>query len=317
MSDAGDAPRFSILVAAHNASGTLSATLESVSAQTFDDWEVCVVDDGSTDSTFDVAATHAAGDDRFKVVAQANRGTAAARNAAARIAKGELFAILDADDLYLPDYLASMDRFIGEHPGYDIYSCSGYYLYPSGLRLPVPRSGRFRHVTSYSLEDMLDRTHLFVIAVVTRAAFESVGGFREGVYAEDYDLWLRLLASGATHIQDPEKLAVYRVKADSKSSDRLTNVESVISVLEHLRERVELTASAQAALGASLDRQAKLAELSKLERRLSSGDYRGARVAFTSLGSALSTRPRYLGGLAIMWASPRLYRRVFLDGGLK
>ena len=99
-------PTVSVLVPAYNASGTLRETLASVMRQTFGDFEVIVVDDGSSDSTSAVAAEFAASDPRFQIIQQKNGGVAAARNTALAASCAELIAPLDADDLWHPEKLA-------------------------------------------------------------------------------------------------------------------------------------------------------------------------------------------------------------------
>ena len=96
----------SVLIPAYNAQATLLRTLQSVEQQSFGDFEVIVVDDGSRDDTARIGADFAAGDARFRLVRQANAGAAAARNAALALARGEWIAPLDADDLWHPDKLA-------------------------------------------------------------------------------------------------------------------------------------------------------------------------------------------------------------------
>lgn len=101
----GPAPRVSVVIPAFNASGSLGETLASVQAQTFNDFEVIVVDDGSSDATGAVAARFAALDPRFRCVRRDNGGVAAARNAALELARASLVAPLDADDLWHPEKL--------------------------------------------------------------------------------------------------------------------------------------------------------------------------------------------------------------------
>lgn len=107
MSDLGRAlgPEVSVLVPAFNAEATLRETLESVARQTFTNFEVIIVNDGSTDATARIAAAFANADQRFRVVEQRNAGVAAARNFALGLATGAWVAPLDADDLWHPEKL--------------------------------------------------------------------------------------------------------------------------------------------------------------------------------------------------------------------
>ena len=111
-------PKVSVLVPAYNAAATLAATLDSVRQQTFTDWELVVVDDGSTDTTAEVA--RACQDPRIRLIRQTNTGLAGARNQGFAQARGEFFAILDADDLARPDRLAMQVAFMEDHPQVDL-----------------------------------------------------------------------------------------------------------------------------------------------------------------------------------------------------
>src|SRR5436190_16475309 len=98
-------PTVSVITPAYNVAPYLADAIESVLGQTFGDLELIVVDDGSPDATFDIAADYARRDRRVRVVRQKNGGISTARNHAMRLARGSFFAILDSDDLWLPPYL--------------------------------------------------------------------------------------------------------------------------------------------------------------------------------------------------------------------
>lgn len=109
---ARDVARISVLVPAYNAAATLQETLASIAQQSYGDFEVIIVDDGSSDATHEIATAFARRDPRFRVIRQANGGVAAARNTALAAARCALVAPLDADDLWHPDKLAlQLQRF--------------------------------------------------------------------------------------------------------------------------------------------------------------------------------------------------------------
>ena len=123
-------PRVSVITPAHNAAAHLAETLDSVFAQTYADYEVVVADDASTDDTAAIVARYA---DRMRYVRSAsNVGPAGARNLAIEHASGELLALLDADDLWLPDYLAEQvalyDREERARPGVGVVGCDAWML---------------------------------------------------------------------------------------------------------------------------------------------------------------------------------------------
>ena len=114
----GRAPKVSVLVAVHNAGPFLSPTLESVLAQSFQDFELIVIDDGSTDGC--LAAAAAIADDRIAVLSQSRQGAPAALNTGLRRASGEFIAFLDHDDLWLPNKLETHLACFDAHPDADL-----------------------------------------------------------------------------------------------------------------------------------------------------------------------------------------------------
>lgn len=228
-------PRFSVVVPAYNASATLPETLDSMLAQEFASWECVVVDDGSTDSTASIIETYVERDSRFKLVRQENRGTAGAYRSGIAAARADLLAICAADDMLLPGHLLVMDELATRCPGYHIYSCNGEFLYhESGERKVVYSEGEWLAEHSMSFEDVIARCFFSVGAAFRRESYDRVGGHRPGVYVDDYDLWLRMMARGAQHLYTPEVLAVHRLSSFQQTA-RLGRVfESNIEVYRHL-----------------------------------------------------------------------------------
>lgn len=109
----------SIIIPAYNAQAYLRECLESVLAQSYTDWEAIIVNDGSTDSTLDIALSYAALDPRFRVITTENRGVSAARNVAIRASKGEWITFLDSDDSIVNDALSVLVR-VTDRPDVDI-----------------------------------------------------------------------------------------------------------------------------------------------------------------------------------------------------
>ena len=107
---------FSVVIAAYEAASTVGGAIQSVLAQTRQDFEVIVVDDGSRDDTAAVAAAIAAKDQRVSVRSQPNGGPSAARNSGIAAGKAELVSMLDSDDLWLPEYLEKMGAALEADP---------------------------------------------------------------------------------------------------------------------------------------------------------------------------------------------------------
>jgi glycosyltransferase involved in cell wall biosynthesis len=210
---------------AYNSAETIAESIESVLAQTFSRWELIVVDDGSADETYEIATAYARRDPRIRVLRIEHGGCGAARGAGARIARAPYIARLDSDDLYLPEYMAEFAEFIQAHPGHGIYSCNGENFHSDGSVVRRFRASRFEQVVSVDLDEMLVWNRVFTVAVFDRSILDLVGGIRSDIYVEDYDLWIRALAHGATHIYLPKVLARYRVSEGQMTSDR-TRIET-------------------------------------------------------------------------------------------
>ena len=232
-------PRFSLLMPAYNAEKTLSRAVESVLVQEFEDWELIVVDDGSTDGTLSIARKFAETDSRIRLFSQSNEGCDGARARAQKESYGRLLMKIDADDELTPDCLVAMDGFIDAHPGFDIYSCNGYF-YTSEEQGAPPRpfltNPRFLEVASVTYEDMLEECWLLGGgSCITRELADSMGGYRRGFRTEDYDMWMRALARGARHIYTPQCLYRYHYGTQGHmNEDQTISYMSFVSVLEDI-----------------------------------------------------------------------------------
>lgn len=216
-----DVPRFSVTVPAYNAAATLAETIGSIQAQTFEDWELVLVDDGSTDATRALAESFMARDPRIRVISQENRGSGGAYNTAVRNARAGLIVMLSADDLLLPEHLARFDAFITENPDYDIFSSDGYYDYDDGTRETSGLHHAWADPSTCTLPDLLRACFFNMGAVYRREIFDAVGGFREDIYAEDYLFFLLAFAHGYRHRMLDLPLAIHRRSAVQKSSNAL------------------------------------------------------------------------------------------------
>jgi glycosyltransferase involved in cell wall biosynthesis len=232
---------FSVVVPAYNAASTLRETLDAVLAQSVPDWELVVVDDGSTDSTLAIAREYESRDRRVVVLTQENRGSAGAYNTGVAAASGDFVTICSADDLLLPNHLSSMDSLIAASPGYGIYSSNGYYLNEDGSRTLVYDTDEWACERSLDLAAVIDICFFSVGATYRRELFDLNGGYRTDIYGEDYDFWLRSMARGATHRYTPAPLAVHRLTSSQKSAAVVRLYESNVRVLTDLIESELLT----------------------------------------------------------------------------
>lgn len=130
----------SVMMPAYNAGQYIGQAIESVLGQTYPDWELIIVNDGSTDDTPDKIVQYE--DARIKVIQQNNSGEAAARNTALNYITGDFIAFLDADDLFLPAHLEEAASYLWSHPGYDAVYTDGCYIDQDGKILQALSSQR-------------------------------------------------------------------------------------------------------------------------------------------------------------------------------
>lgn len=213
-------PTVTIITAVYNGQRYLSETLRSVTTQTFQDWEYIVVDDASTDSSFEIANAYAEHDPRFRILREErNVGALAARNLGLEAARGRYVAFLDADDLWLPEKLEKQVEFMRRtaaaisHTGYRRVAADATQAGP--VILP-PAELCYR--------DLLKNT---AIAMSTGMVDTTqLGGIKVPVQGHpslrsDLRFWLTAMRGGAVARGIPEDLARYRVVPGSVSSSWL------------------------------------------------------------------------------------------------
>ena len=210
-------PEISVIIPTHNRRAMLREALASVVAQRGASFEVIVVDDGSTDASWQDlslpnlslcdAASHV-GRDGIRAVRIERRGPAAARNRGIALARGALIAFLDSDDLWMPEKLARQSRFMRSHPDCQI-SQTGETWVRDDRRVNPGRRHRKRGGDIF-----IDSLRTCLIspsaAILKRELLDQVGGFDDDLAAcEDYDLWLRILVRHEAGLLD-EPLTIRR-----------------------------------------------------------------------------------------------------------
>jgi glycosyltransferase involved in cell wall biosynthesis len=241
-------PLVSVVIPVPNAAEFLLGTIESALAQTYAPVEVVVVDDGSTDDSGAVAASLGA---RVTLVEQANRGPAAARNSALRVARGELVAFLDADDLWAPTRLERCVEILQERPEIGMVTTDAY-LIENGRKTEKRSYGDRRAFPFPAREDdqiaeIARRNFLFVGVVFRRTLLDACGELDERIWgAEDFDLWTRFLLTGSRAAFVNEPLGWYRVRDDSVSASSRQWGEHLFVLEKHLPALWELGARGRA-----------------------------------------------------------------------
>lgn len=233
-------PAVSVIIPAYNSAPFLAETLGSAFAQTYRDFEIIVINDGSTDNTDEVISEF---QDRIVYIKQPNRGVMAARNAGLKAARGRYIALLDSDDLLLPNFLEVLVGMLEADPDVSV-------AYPNARYFGWPKHDGKLHQDVFpvaqpvSFDRMLKREcYIFGLLVFRREVIDDVGGYDEaleGQGAEDFELWLRMLRHGYRFQFTTEVLALYRWRHDSLSNTGIKILRCVVSVYEKLL-RGELT----------------------------------------------------------------------------
>jgi peptidoglycan/xylan/chitin deacetylase (PgdA/CDA1 family) len=206
-------PAVTVVTPARDAQATIGETLSSLAAQTFEDWEAIVVDDGSGDATGEAVERRARDDDRLRLIRQSARGPAAARNAAIEAARGEWLLFLDADDWIAPGALGKLVAAAG-HDGTHGAICGYARVAADGRRFD------FAPPRSPDAFDDLARYCSFAIhcCLVRAARVREVGGFDTSLrICEDWDLWQRIARTPGRFAMVDEVLAFYRLRPGSAS----------------------------------------------------------------------------------------------------
>ena len=219
-------PTVSVVIPCYNQGHFLDEAVDSVLNQTWQDFEIIVVNDGSTDSlTSQLLADY--NKEKTTVLHTANQGLAAARNNGIRLAKGKYILPLDADDRIGPAYLEKAVHLLDRNPGIGICYCKARLFGAVETEWNLPE---------YSLSEMLQDNLIFCTALFRRSDWEMVGGYDPGmVYGwEDYDFWLSLIEQGRQVQQIPEYLFFYRVASDSmvRSKERWQKVAMFKRIFE-------------------------------------------------------------------------------------
>jgi len=194
------APRVSVVLPVFNGHQTLGKALDSIRNQTLQEWELVVVDDGSTDGTAETLAFYQAREPRLRLVRQPHTGIVAALNAGLKAAQARLIARMDADDEAFPDRLEMQADFLDRHPDIGVAGClvefGGCAMRAAGYALHVDWVNSLLSPESIEINRFVEAP-LAHPSVMFRAELpERHGGYREGPFPEDYELWLRWMEAG-------------------------------------------------------------------------------------------------------------------------
>jgi len=212
-------PQISVIMSVYNGERFLAEAMDSILRQSFTNFELIIVDDGSTDGTSKILSEYAQQDTRVVVMHHANRGVPASANRAIAASRAQLIARMDSDDRMLPDRLERQLAFLGEHPEASVVCGYGYMIDASGRR--IGRSQMPVNVIR-GRDELNPKEFLEIIqstVLMRKSDFFDVGAYREDItYAEDRELWGRLVTSGKMICCQPEFLVESRLHGSSMTT---------------------------------------------------------------------------------------------------
>lgn len=306
----------SVVIPAYGVARLITEALDSVLAQTFTDYEIIVVNDGSPD-TAELEEALAPYRDRIEYVVQPNRGPSAARNAGVRRARGEFVAFLDADDTLLPNFLTEHVSRARQDPAADVFY--GDLL----IFGDVPEAGRTvmefnpssGPVDFFSL--VTHRCNPQLCSMVRRRTLLAFGPFDETYRrSEDFDLWLRLAHAGVRFNYSHTVVARYRVRSGGLSADTVAMYQGVRDVLAKCQRTLNLSETERVALASQLRRTIALQRVQEARRAFVAGNYSAARISLRDGNAVLRSRKLAIAAFllrvapALVAGAYRIRRRV-------
>jgi glycosyltransferase involved in cell wall biosynthesis len=302
-------PAVSVIIPAYNTAPYIGETLASVAAQTVQDFEIVVVNDGSpdTDELERVIAPYRA---RITYIVQENRGLSAARNAGLAAARADLVALLDSDDAWEADYL---ERQLDELQRQDLdivygnATTFGDPLRAGQLFMDVhPSSGP---VTIESL--VTQQCNVMVSVLARRQALVDAGLFDESLRSsEDFDLWLRVVHGGGRIGYHRRPVVRSRLRQASLSADGVSMCTHIVRVLDKAARELTLTANERAAVASRRGRFAALLRLHEGKRAFFAGEH-GRAAALLAEANDHLRRPKLALAVALMRFVPGLLLRAY------
>lgn len=220
----------SVVIPTYNRVDYLREAIESVLAQTYKNYEILVVDDGSTDNTRELVASYAS---RIKYIYQDNKGPSAARNNGIRNAKGNLIAFLDSDDLWHPDKLAKQVAVFVENPSLS-FLATGYGEINTKYEVIKTNVLQSSELRSLQRKEMYKNFFATSSVMVKKTCFNKAGLFNENLhFAEDWEMWIRILKYYSFDYV-PNLLVQYRVHpikiTTTSVSNNITDWKKVIEM---------------------------------------------------------------------------------------
>ncbi len=270
-------PAVSVIIPCYQAAGHIRESLESALAQSFGNFEVIVINDGSPDTEALEQALEPY-QPRITYLKQSNGGPSAARNLGIRHARGQFLAFLDSDDIWMSEYLAVQMKLVEAEPSLDVVFCDAAYFGDPGFEDKTfmqvcPSTGP---VSFASL--LVETTQLATSGTIAqRSRVLEAGWFDENFRcAEDHDLWLRMAFQGCRFTYQRKVLLRRRIHSDSQGATAGSLVAGEIEVLKKLDQQLALDAASRKLLRSRLRSQEARLDLIRGKQSLLAGDFQNA-----------------------------------------
>jgi glycosyltransferase involved in cell wall biosynthesis len=267
-------PAISVIVPAYQVTEYIPETLQSLREQSFRNFETIVINDGCPDTPrLEQVLEEFQGE--IVYLKQPNRGVASARNAAIAASRAPLIALLDSDDCWTPDYLASQVDSLEKNPDVDVVCTDAVYFGdPNSKNIGRRFSDFFPSKGEITFSRLVNRECAVFVGVTARK--ESVlraGGFDESLQStEDFDLWLRMTHNGSRFLYQNKPLVRYRLRPESLSRDGSSMLNWNLTVFRKLIRFPDLSVEERASLNNALQREQAWLDLLLGKRALYRGE---------------------------------------------
>ena len=305
-------PKVSVIMPAYDCAEFIAETLDSALAQTFEDFEIIVVNDGSP-NTKKLEEVLAGYFDKIIYIKQKNNGTASARNTAISAAKGEFLAFLDSDDIWLPEYLEAQLNALAEKDCDLIYTDAE--LFGSVRSSPETFMTKADSNGAVTTENLINATCNVITSgtVVKRKIVVETGIFDENlprIGMEDFDLWFRLAKAGAKLDYQKKVLLKYRVRPNSLSGSNVQRAERNIKAFDEIMSKYDLTDSEQKVLDEYLELAEAELKLETAKLQLTQKNYQEAKKNFRE-ANKFYKKPKLSLIIFMLGINPKLAFKFF------
>ena len=305
-----NAPKVSVIIPAYNIAPFIKETLDSVFAQTYKNFEAILVNDGSND-TADLETALAPYFDKIVYAKQENLGASEARNVAICLARGEILAFLDGDDLWLPKFLESQLNFLAQNDFEMVYCDAlifGEPLFAGKTYMQTtPSSGEVTaaKLLSTDCNVITSGTILKKDLVIEFGLFD-----KEFSGMEDFDLWFRLAKNGARIGYQRAVLLKYRVRPNSLSGTNIERAERVIYALKAMRLKYKLNETEQSISEKQIAISEAELEMEKCKFCLAKGDFGQAQTHIAEANKYYH-KPKFTIIAGLLRFAPKLTLHLF------